>query len=449
MHKQDSTKNKTDALHFLIAGYYGWQNLGDELILWQIVNDLKILFPTAKVTVWTNNPSQTKEWVNADTIRYDKVEELSRLIKNSVSHIIVGGGGLIQDYVSLSFHELFSCYKPRPANYILPALIGKYYGKPVFFWAQGLGPIHTEEGMLFTRLYLSLADAGTFRDQDSFLLADSLLGGEHNFAIDVDPVVALDTRKFLDSLGLQEFTIKNLVQQKTNKDKVKIGINLRHFFGQEQLAITYILEILKVLSQHFSNITVVPIPFDLSDDQSALSKLISYLDDQNIEVDPSLLNKPSFLTSIDHLQKSNLFIGMRLHSVIMACKFNIPTIALSYDPKVKNFCNRYKIAYISLEDKSETSLDEVKTELINKVLVQMSQKDYISCLPEYQTPKLFREFVMNSTLSHSYTLPDYLLFEHKYNRLKHLYDNLTNSKAFKLLNLYYKSVNSIRKIFKK
>ncbi len=429
--------------HFFIGGYFGWGNLGDELILWQIVQDLKNLMPECEITVWTNDSSFTQQWVHTNTIEYNNIDQLFKAIKESITHVIVGGGGLIQDYFSLSLRELFSEFKPRPANYILPALAGKYYGKPVFIWSQGLGPLRSEEGKHFAKLFLSLADSGTFRDQESYLLADSLTGSYHNFHIDVDPATALNLNSLLSSLNLDN-KINNKPNHRGDSKQLKIGINIRPFMGMENIAIKLINQIIEEINhsyQDIKSIMLIPIPFDIKEDISSLKLFITKFESPNVTINSAPLEKPSFKNSISNMLLCDSFIGMRLHSILMAWKLNIPTIGLSYDPKVSNFCRRYNIPVIDL-----STTEPINSALLKGLLTGNNyQTDSLQL--KYLTPKVFSDFIAQTHKQRTVNLSEAIIIGKNHSSLMSQYNDIVNSKAFRLISQYYRFANWIKQLF--
>ncbi len=427
--------------HFFIGGYLGWDNLGDELILWQIVKDLKNLAPECEITVWTQNPQFTHQWVKTKTIEYSNVKELFKTIKESITHVIVGGGGLIQDYFSLSLQEMFSEFKPRPENYLLPALAGKYYGKPVFFWSQGLGPLHSEEGQRFAKLFLALADSGTFRDQESYLLADRLIGPYHNFYIDADPVTSINLDSLLNKFGLDIGNADRSNYLDSNRPLI-IGVNIRPFMKLEDTAIRMIHDIIqKILAITNRKIIILPIPFDFREDTTILKSIANVINFPNITIDNSSIEKPSFKNTLMNILRCNLFIGMRLHSIILAWKLNIPVIGLSYDPKVSNFCRRYNIPVIQLSDPEPLHIDLIKNLLNTKSINSEEHK------PQYLTPTIFKDFLAQENRLNTLSLSDIINLRTKYYSLVSQYNDIVNSKAYRLVSQYYKIANWIKKFF--
>src|SRR3989339_1324471 len=79
----------------VISGYYGYNNVGDELILKSIVNDLKTLNPDITITVLSVKPKETSRKFNVKSInRYNICSILVELVKCKM--LISGSGGLFQ-----------------------------------------------------------------------------------------------------------------------------------------------------------------------------------------------------------------------------------------------------------------------------------------------------------------------------------------------------------------
>ena len=71
--------------------------------------------------------------------------------------LISGGGGLLQDVTG-----------PKSIIYYLGVvLMARLLGKPVFFYAQGIGPVNTVVGKALVRLVANRVNAITVRDPDS------------------------------------------------------------------------------------------------------------------------------------------------------------------------------------------------------------------------------------------------------------------------------------------
>jgi len=88
-------------MRVLIAGYYGFGNLGDELILQSILKRLKEKHPAANALVLSNHPFSTHLQHNVEAVnRWNPLSIIAAMIKADL--FILGGGGLIQDGTSLA-----------------------------------------------------------------------------------------------------------------------------------------------------------------------------------------------------------------------------------------------------------------------------------------------------------------------------------------------------------
>ena len=86
-------------MKILIAGYYGFGNLGDELILSSVLAQLKGRYPGATMTVLSANPPQTEDIHRVKAVpRWSPLSVIRQLWRNDC--FILGGGGLIQNQTS-------------------------------------------------------------------------------------------------------------------------------------------------------------------------------------------------------------------------------------------------------------------------------------------------------------------------------------------------------------
>ena len=86
-------------MYILISGYYGFGNLGDELILKNIRNELERRFPGAGITVLSSCPADTRHCHGVNAIsRWNPIRVSVAMWKSDL--FILGGGGLIQDHTS-------------------------------------------------------------------------------------------------------------------------------------------------------------------------------------------------------------------------------------------------------------------------------------------------------------------------------------------------------------
>ena len=86
-------------MKFLIAGYFGCGNLGDDAILESLVTGIKDNFPDSKLSVLSGNPSETKKCYKIDSYPRNKFRIVRQQIKKC-DVFVLGGGGILQDITS-------------------------------------------------------------------------------------------------------------------------------------------------------------------------------------------------------------------------------------------------------------------------------------------------------------------------------------------------------------
>src|SRR5699024_6237709 len=109
----------------VLFGYYGFGNTGDEAILAAIIKSLQKLKENIKITVLSNNPSQTKQDYQVNAVNRWEFFQIKQAIKNA-DGVISGGGSLFQDITS----------KKSLLYYLFILKLAHYYDKPSFIYAQ-------------------------------------------------------------------------------------------------------------------------------------------------------------------------------------------------------------------------------------------------------------------------------------------------------------------------
>jgi len=365
-------------MRILISGYFGFRNLGDELILHKEIEDVKEIVPDAEIIVWSGNPSYTEEFHGVKAVNRFSVDDTVDAVKES-DVVIVGGGGLIHEYFGINVKDMFNSFGYNiPAYFIVP-LIAKMFKKPLFYWCHGVGPIFSEDGKKLLSWFYSLSDFTTVRDRYSFNLLSSVSGLKP--LVDIDPVLAMDITKFLEKSW--DFRDNSLI----------VGLNLRPWFGID-LLIDRLLPIVSEISRKYTNIIFVPIPFDLSDsgDKVVLRKFFEKFDEEGVRILDNITSEKdviSLLSSVD------LFIGMRYHSLILSFLLKKRSFAISYDSKTDELIRNLGIEgedYLSfLENSNRKSIENFILTNANKGKVA-SSIDF-SFKKAYITPVKFKHFL--------------------------------------------------------
>jgi polysaccharide pyruvyl transferase CsaB len=363
-------------MKFFLAGYYGFKNLGDELLLYKIYSDIKSLFEESEFYIWSGNKDFTGKFINNDIAniaiidRFSLKETLQAIEKSDI--IIMGGGGLIHEYYKINIEDLFMSFGYNVVAYSAIPLFAKIYNKKVFYWGIGHGPIFTKNAVNFAKWFYSLADVITVRDEYSFSSINNILQVKDNIFLDIDPVLDLNLGQFLKST-------------KTSNAKL-IGINIRPWFNDE-IIIEELSKAINNLLEEF-DFKVALIPVDLQLDKAILAKLSHNIAKEKI-LELAYNDIPDIITAIS---LCDYFVGMRLHALMCAYKLSIPVLGLSYDIKTDNFLESIGASFINI---AKPNWKELESRI--KSLVLLNKKTQITNF-EYKTPLIFKSFTENFSM---------------------------------------------------
>ena len=128
------------SLKVLIVGYYGFENAGDEAILWAIVSDLRTRRPDISITVVSGNPAKTAEKHGVSAISWHDGFAVFDAVSEA-DLTIVGGGGLFHDYWGLNPNHFLTDRQSGIVFFAAPAILAALMGKPLMLYAVGVGPL--------------------------------------------------------------------------------------------------------------------------------------------------------------------------------------------------------------------------------------------------------------------------------------------------------------------
>jgi polysaccharide pyruvyl transferase CsaB len=153
MMNSPQTKKET----IIIAGYYGFGNFGDELILRALIQQLRDKNPECQITVFSHRPQQTADHFQVQAINRWRPWAWLRPLARA-DRFILGGGGLLQESTG-------------PLNYfyyLSLLLLAKCFRCRTEVHAIGVDPIDQLFNRLWTRfVFDSWVDYISVRDADS------------------------------------------------------------------------------------------------------------------------------------------------------------------------------------------------------------------------------------------------------------------------------------------
>lgn len=337
MYKAAADSFKYDAV---ISGYYGFGNSGDEALLSGIIENLKKEKQDIKICVLSKSPEQTAKEHGVHSVnRYDYLK-VKKVIKNA-RMFISGGGSLIQDVTSSkSLWYYTSMIK-----------LAEKYSVPVMVYANGIGPILKESNKKRTKEVLEGAERITLREDGSYAELQTLGIDMEKVEVTADPALSLvpETETFAEKL---------LENEGVPTDKKCIGICVRNW---KEAGADFSKICAEALCEVCGEFDLLPVFLPLKQPEDLK---ISYEIAEKMEIPCKVIEKtfsPSEIISV--VGKMDIMVCMRLHALIYAAKMSVPTVNISYDPKV---CNVAK--YLGLDrsiDISTMTKEGLKAELKN------------------------------------------------------------------------------------
>lgn len=325
----------------VISGYYGFNNAGDEAMLFAILKTLENHFTNPDITVISGNPERTMTMFPVKAVsRFDGWHILQKL-KNS-SLLISGGGSLLQDVTSwkslMYYLSIIGC--------------GICLRNKVFLYSQGIGPVKHSWVRFLLKFVLNHVSAITVRDEESKKFLERL-GVKNQIYCTADAVLSLppvDTRK-----GEKIATYYGIPTHK----KI-IGISVRRWMDTDSW-----MEKLQAYMNQMNardEYAFVFVPMQHPEDYKTIC---DYIKDRR----DTYILKESYDTEtlMSLIGTFDLLIGVRLHALIFAALMHIPLIGISYDPKIDNFLHSLgKESLFDLDHFDAQVLQEKSEQLLSK-----------------------------------------------------------------------------------
>ena len=327
----------------LIAGYYGFGNIGDEAILQSVITKLSDRLDNIEIQVLSAKPNKTLDKYNIPYIDRKSFLGVLKAVRDC-DLLVIGGGSLLQDVTS----------KKSIYYYLAVILMGIAFRKKVMMYSQGIGPIKRKINRYLTSFLLNRVDFITVRDNNSKneLIDMGVLEG--NIAVAADPVIGLNKTGKQKGLSILKNNYENF-----DETKPLIGLAFRYWKNNDVKINEILVNITDKLSRQL-NANIVFIPFHHNEDIKILTAIEPRIEEKGILIKEKY-GVPEMLSIMENL---DLVIGVRLHSLIFAAVAQIPMIAVSYDPKVEFFMESLGLKAFS---KIENLEEEALINEINKV----------------------------------------------------------------------------------
>lgn len=310
---------------YVISGYIGFDNFGDEAIAKVLTEHLKKI-GAEKITYISSNPQKTATLYDVHSV--GMFNFVKPILESDV--LISGGGSLLQDITSLKSLIYYLAI-------ISTALILR---KKVVIFAQGFTPFRTKIGENLSALILRHCHEITVRDKKS--------------------------QEYLKRLGITSKLVSdpvfNLKTPKSTKKEI-VGIQLR---ADKHLNDNFLENLADEVSKKFSDKEIQIISLQDSFDYEISKKFKKILKKRNIKT--KVKNNLSIKKALKKFSELEYLIGMRFHACLIGAKSGAKVLGINYDEKVKKLSNDIGFPCVEL---NETNFEQKFDKLLN-----IDPKDY-------------------------------------------------------------------------
>lgn len=302
---------------FVLSGYYGFGNAGDEAILDSVCRTIRARDEKSEITVLSKNPEYTRETYGCGAVyRFNPASVLGALRNCDI--VVSGGGSLLQDATST-----------RSLMYYLSIIhFAARYGKKVMLYANGIGPVSKPKNRERVKKEVETASLVTLRDPDSLRELRAMGVSRDDLVVTADPVFLLDAGDEAQSV--------EILRSAFVPDGSFICVSIRKCAGAPELPERLAEACDAVFEKYGHNIVFLAMHpgVDAEASRAVMEKM-----KHKAYLVPDGYNAHELMAIIS---KSEAVISMRLHSLIFAARVAVPSVGIVYDPKVE--------AYLALLD---------------------------------------------------------------------------------------------------
>lgn len=319
----------------VLSGYFGFKNFGDEAILSVLVNKLKHYRHT--VSIITSDPEYTNSlYRHIKCVKtFDFYNIILLIFKSDV--LISGGGSLLQDVTSIK----------SLIYYLLIIFTALFLRKKVIIFAQGVGPINSAMGKLFTKLLLKHCSYVSVRDKKSQELLD-----DWNISSDLlcDPI-------FVTDISL--------------KEKVKtVAVQLRNCNGINK---DFLDRLADTVCKNFKDYDIELYSFQDSIDKEICLNFEKNIKMLNPDINVVLYSGLTNNEIIEKISQVEYLISMRFHAIIIGLLSQVKTMGINYDIKVEKLAKEFNIPLIDLKNDFGSAFSDLKTQDISSIQDKVKQ----------------------------------------------------------------------------
>jgi len=318
---------------YLLIGNYGNFNIGDEILLKQIIREKRK--SSEKFYVLTRNP----EFVNIYHSELGRflipidVKELFLVLQvlAKCNRLIIGGGGMWSRYTGSLVH-------------LLPIIIifGKMIGKKIEFISVGIYSTSSLIDRIFVNLAILVSDSCSVRDDESFF---TLWNINRKKAFKVEDL-SLPYIRYMKREGLDRFPqVKenSILEFQRRQSRLIVGLSLKPFYNERdtnKLIEEFSKGINMINARYKDSIYFVLFPFSLhkreiENDLKLAERILAGLSYKKNFIVVQHVDPRAWFSAI--CEQVDIFIGMRYHSIIFASQAKKPILCIPYENKVLQY----------------------------------------------------------------------------------------------------------------
>jgi polysaccharide pyruvyl transferase CsaB len=312
----------------LISGWYGNGNVGDEALLAGMLRALAGADRSIEPVVISDDPHRTVREHRVRARSRSRRGHRSRLLSEAralprYDGLAIGGGGLIKDFGD------------SPGNvhaWLRPGILAALMRKPASWYAIGVDDVRHEKSRAVVRRAAARARLITVRDAGS---AEAL----HAMGVDREPVVTADPAVLTvapeASWRAQERPLVTVCPRRWKSTGA--GVDRPDLEERVLSELARALDLL--VERHGARVRLLPFRSAPGDDDAEVCSRLAERMEHSEEV--RVLPVPESPRAAGELVAgSQLVVGTRLHSLILAAAAAVPAFGLEYMPKVRFFAER-------------------------------------------------------------------------------------------------------------
>lgn len=319
----------------LAAGYFGCGNLGDDALLVALRDGMEPM--GYELNALSGNPEATRRHLGIPSYPRKDFAAVARAIEENDS-LVFPGGSIFQDVTS-----------SRSAMYYGKLVsMAKSKGRSVIMVGQGVGPLKTFFGRRAALAAFNAADAIAVRDPDS---AKTLreLGVLRPVKVTADLALALLPPRSDETSAFQVGGMRTVGLAPRPHGK---GKEIAELFG----------EVARLLMQA----SVVPMLIEMDTEMDA--PLLDAIEKAQGGKVPGIRRIAHPVDLQRRIARMDAVVAMRLHAGILASTVGVPSLMVSYDPKVGAFAREANLPLLEA--------NQLKPQrIVDAVLAQLKERD--------------------------------------------------------------------------